>query len=137
MLPNAYQQYQESQVFTASKGKLLLMTYDGAIRFIRQAQGHMAERRYEDQNACILKAQRILLELMSTLDSSIAPELAQYLLQLYEYLFNRLIQANVSDDLAILDEVLTHMAELRHAWAEADREMALAGAGAELYAAAA
>lgn len=137
MLPNPYQQYQESQVFTASKGKLLLMAYDGAIRFIRQAQGHMAEHRYEGQNTCILKAQRIILELMSTLDSGADPELAQRLLQLYEYLFNRLIEANVSDDVAALDEVLSHLVELRHAWAEADRQTALAGAGAELYAVAA
>lgn len=120
---NPYQQYQESSVITASKGKLLLMTYDGAIRFIRQAQIHMEAKAYEQQNTCILKAQRLLLELIYTLDKRPDPDLAQRLAQLYEYMFNRLVEANVNDNMPALEEVLAHLGNLRSAWAEADREL--------------
>lgn len=126
---NPYQQYQESNVITASKGKLLLMTYDGAIRFIRQAQVHMTAKAYEQQNTCIIKAQRLLLELIYTLDKRPDPELAQRLAQLYEYMFNRLVEANISDNQTALDEVLTHLGNLRSAWEEADRELRGAAAG--------
>ncbi len=129
MALNAYQRYQESQVSTVGKGKLLLMAYDGAIRFIRQAREHMAAKRYEDQNACITKAQRILLELISTLNMKADAELGQRLLQLYEYLFNRLVEANISDNLEVLDEVQRLLTDLREAWAEADRRLARQGAG--------
>ena len=121
--PNAYQQYQETQVFTASRGQLLLMTYDGAIRFVTQARGHMASKSYELQNDCIIKAQRILLELISTLDSKASPDLAWRLTQLYEYLFNRLVEANVSDNVEALDEVRSRLVELRTTWADADRKL--------------
>ena len=118
---NAYQQYQESQVLTAGRGKLLLMAYDGAIRFLRQARGHMAVRAYEQQNSCIVKAERLILELIYTLDAKANPELAHRLTLIYEYLFNRLIEANVADDVDALDEVTGHLVEMRSAWAEADR----------------
>jgi flagellar protein FliS len=121
-LAHPYQQYQESQILTTSKGKLLLMTYDGAIRFVRQAQAHMAAKEFEQQNTAIIKAQRIVLELIYTLDSKADPDLAHRLTLLYEYLFNRLIEANIYDDMEALDEVLNHLTELRSAWAEADRQ---------------
>lgn len=120
---NAFQQYHENSVLTASKGKLLLMTYDGATRFISQAKAHMAALAYEEQNTCIIKAQRLLLELIYTLNPSADRDLAQRLTQLYEYMFNRLVEANVNDDAAALDEVLWHLGELRAAWAQADREV--------------
>lgn len=129
MLPtNAYQQYQESQVHTASRGKLLLMAFDGAIRFVRQARIHMAERRYEEQNVNILKAQRIILELMATLDMKASPDLAERLMSLYEYMYNRLVQANVSDDEGALDEVLSMLADMRATWAEAERAVTMSAA---------
>jgi flagellar secretion chaperone FliS len=141
---NPYQQYRDSSVLTASKGKLLLMTYDGTMRFVGQAKVHMAAKAYEDQNICITKAQRLLLELIYTLDRKADPDLAQRLAQLYEYMFNRLVEANVDDNAAALDEVLRHLGELRSAWAEADRELTTSavaatqtGAGGARYAVAA
>lgn len=128
---NAYQQYQESQVLTASKGKLLLMAYDGAIRFIRQAQLSMAEKDYAGQNTNLQKAQRIILELIATLNMKVGGDLAQRLLQLYEYMFNRLVEANVTDSQETLEEVQRLLTDLRSAWEEADRR--LAQPGAELY----
>jgi flagellar protein FliS len=124
---NGYQQYAESSVTTASKGKLLLMAYDGAIRFLRQAQTAMIEKHYEDQNTYILKAQRIIMELSSTINRKANPELADQLTSIYEYLFNRLVVANVYDNLEVLKEVETHLLTLRETWAEADRNCSIAG----------
>jgi flagellar protein FliS len=128
---NAYQQYQESQVLTASRGKLLLMAYDGAIRFVRQAQAHMSEKAYENQNTCIIKAQRIILELLWTLDSQADPEFAHRLTLLYDYLFNRLVEANVTDDMEALKEVEQHLVDLRTAWAEAERQLSVTAVSEE------
>lgn len=129
---NGYQQYAESKVTTASKGKLLLMAYDGAIRFVRQAQGHMAAKRYEDQNTCILKTQRIILELISTLNRDANPQLAESLLSLYEYMYNQLVDANIYDKIDTLKEVEKLLVELRAAWEEADRRVTSSSVGSEM-----
>jgi len=83
----------------------------------------MADKSYEQQNTYIIKAQKLLLELIYTLNHDADRDLAQRLTQLYEYMFNRLVEANVSDDASAMDEVLWHLAELRGAWAEADRQV--------------
>lgn len=136
-----YQHYQESQVLTASKGKLLLMTYDGAIRFVRQAQLHMTQNAFEEKNTSIIKAQRLILELIYTLNPDVDPDFAHRLSLIYDYMFNRLVEANVSDDPSALKEVETKLMELRTAWAEADRQLSQTGAvsaprgnGQEIYA---
>lgn len=119
---NGCQHYEENKINTSTRGKLLLMAYDGALKFVRQAKVHMAEKCYEEQNTCILKTQRIILELISTINVKANETLANHLLSIYEYLFNRLVEANITDNLAILDEVEHDLERLRQAWNEADHQ---------------
>ena len=114
--------YREQQVSTASRGQLLLMAYDGMLRFLADGRRAMSEQRYEAQSTCLTKTQALLLELTSALDHSINPQLAGQLDQLYHYMYERLVHANVRDDVTALDEVATMLGELREAWALADRE---------------
>jgi len=116
----ANNEYQRSSVLTAGRGKLLLMAYDGALRFLRQAGEAMKNKDTYNQNDYILKAQRIVMELLNTIDHSHNTELAQALDRLYRYIYDRLTEANIKDDLAALEESQVHLKELREAWAEAD-----------------
>lgn len=120
-LSTGYQRYQQTQVTTLGRGKLLLMAYDGAIRFIREAKNHTEVRDYERKNESILKAQRIISELASTLNHNTNPDLADNLLKLYQYMIDTLFLANVRDDLDKMTEVEKLLLSLREAWAEADR----------------
>ncbi|MFN3428499.1 MAG: flagellar export chaperone FliS, partial [Candidatus Sericytochromatia bacterium] len=77
MLANPYQQYQESTLETASQGKLLLMLYDGAIRFLTQASGAMEAKNWQDSHNFILKAEDVITELMDSGKSSVLEELQE------------------------------------------------------------
>lgn len=133
--PYQYQQYQQQQVFTAPPDKLLLMLYDGAIRSCLQAKKALENQDKEESHNCITKVQDIILELMTTLNMDY--EIANNLYSLYDYLYRRLVEANVQKDTVILDEVLGFLKELRQTWAEAavkargERKLATGGVGIE------
>ena len=120
-LLNANAYYRENQVTTASRGQLLLMAYDGMLRFLADGRRAMAEQRYEAQGACIGRTQDILLELICGLDHTVLPDLSARLDSLYRYMFDRLTTANVKNDEQALMEVATMLSDLRETWAEADR----------------
>ena len=111
--------YESLQIETAGPEQLLLMLYDGAIRFLNEAIRAMAEENWEVSNAKLIKAQNIVSELMASLDMKLAGELGKNLFKLYDYLHYRLVQANMKRDVAMIDEVLTHLRDLRLTWAEA------------------
>lgn len=119
MIANPYQQYQESHLETASQGKLLLMLYDGAIRFLTQAHQALESKNYQDSHNFILKAEDVITELMACLRFDVGGEIALNLYRLYEYMNWRLIQANIKRDASMVVEVQTRLRELREAWVEA------------------
>lgn len=129
MIANPYQQYQESQLETASQGKLLLMLYDGAIRFLTQAQQAMEQKKWQEAHQYILRAEDIVTELMACLKMD-AGEVAHNLYRLYEYFNWRLIQANIKRSPEMLVEVQTRLRELREAWVEAIKNSGTGGPGA-------
>lgn len=118
---NVFQSYQEANLETASPGRLLLMLYDGAIRFLVQAQQSMEERRWQDAHNFILKAEDVLTELMSSLRMEVG-EISHNLFNLYEYMNWRLIQGNIKRDVTMIVEVQGYLRDLRSAWAEAVRK---------------
>ena len=111
---NPYQTYQQNSVLTASPQELTLMLYNGCLKFIKLAKRAMMEKNFEEKNTNIIKAQMIIQELRSTLDPNI--ELSQGLEQMYEYLYNRLVEANMKNDEEALDEVVNFVMELRDTW---------------------
>lgn len=118
---NAYQQYQEANLETASQGKLLLMLYDGAIRFLTQALAALEARNYQEAHQFILKAEDIIAELMACLKMDVG-EISMNLFRLYEYMNWRLIQGNIKRDPEMIREVQRHLRDLREAWAEAIKQ---------------
>ena len=115
----AYQQYQaykNNSVNTASPGELTLMLYNGCLKFIKQAKKGMETKNIELKNTNIQKAQKIISELMVTLDQNAA--VSEEMLSLYDYINRRLIEANIQNDAEILDEAFGLVEEFRDTWKE-------------------
>ncbi|MHA0856220.1 flagellar export chaperone FliS [Paenibacillus sp. CMAA1364] len=125
MINAPYQKYQQIQAQTAPKSKLLIMLYDGAIRFVRAGIEGIEERNYEKSNNNLCKAQAIIHELVSALDFSYA--ISNDLNRLYEYMMHQLIDANVRKSDAPAKEVLGYLIELRDTWFEASKNSSDAG----------
>jgi flagellar protein FliS len=113
-------EYWRNQFLSASRERLLVMTYDGALRFLRSAASAMEQRDLEAQHLNITKAQAIVLELLCSLDHSVNSQLAGNLDRLYRYVYDRLTEANVHDRMEALREAERLLSELREAWAEAE-----------------
>lgn len=113
-IKNPYQTYQQNSVLTASPQELTLMLYTGCLKFSKLATRAMLEKNYEEKNKNIIKSQMIIQELRSTLNPDI--ELSQGLEQMYEYLYNRLVEANMKNDVEALEEVVNFVVELRDTW---------------------
>jgi flagellar secretion chaperone FliS len=116
-LSNPYQAYQNNQVLFAKGEELTLLLYKGAIKFIEQAKLALEKNDLPRVNNRIIKAQNIISELMVTLNMDI--EISKSLLLLYDYIKQRLIDANLKKDADILNEVQGMLAELLGTWAEA------------------
>jgi len=113
--------YMEMQVQTAPAENLVLMLYDGALRFARQAQVGLAEGRMQDAHNDLTRAQDILGELMGSLNMD-AGDVAHNLFKLYEFIQYRLVVANVRKSSEPIDDVLQLLGDLRATWAEAIRD---------------
>jgi len=114
-----YALYQKVQVETADRGKLLLMLYDGALRFLKSAGKALHRRDLEGANNSLLRAQDIVTELMASLDLEKGGELAETLFRLYDYIRTLLVEANIRKDVGPLEQVEGMLTELRETWADA------------------
>jgi flagellar secretion chaperone FliS len=111
--------YKSVQVQTCSPGQLVVMLFDGAMRFTREAEAAMKAKDRGRAGERISKAHAVLEELVSTLDIDAAPELAENLGGLYLYAMGRLVQANIAQDPQILADVVEILRPLREGFAEA------------------
>jgi len=114
---NPYQTYQQNSVMTASPQELTLMLYNGCLKFMKLAKRAMADKNFEEKNTNIIKAQNIIQELRSTLKADI--EMSAGLEQMYEYMYNRLVEANMKNDVTALEEVEALMTDIRNTWKQA------------------
>src|SRR5947207_14035734 len=94
MALKAYEQYRTTSVSTTSRAGLVIMLYDGILRFTRQAVRAVERREFEEAHCNFLRAQDIMSELQSSLDLEVGGDLARNLQGLYEYGYRRLVEAN-------------------------------------------
>ncbi|MEM0950681.1 MAG: flagellar export chaperone FliS [Cyanobacteria bacterium P01_H01_bin.74] len=111
--------YKKNQIETATPTELLIMLYEGAIRFLLIAKKAHETNDLEKFHNHLLKAQHIIQEFMNSLDMEVGGEMAENLIKLYEYLNYQLVQANIKKDIALIDEVLFHLRQLKATWEEA------------------
>lgn len=119
MVNNGYNQYLRSKVMTASKAELTLMLYDGAIKFCNMAIMCIEKKDIPGANTNIKKTEAIIEEFMATLNYKYP--VANDFKNVYEYLHERLVDANLKKDPEILSEVLEHLREMRDTWKEVMR----------------
>lgn len=116
MMNNPYKKYQRTSVTTASREKILLMLYEGAIRFVKQATVHMEKKNIAEKGKHISKATAILSELMATLDFQQGGQLAVDLENLYIFMIDKLIEGNINNDVKCLKTVEELLMTLYQAW---------------------
>lgn len=116
MAVNPYAQYQNSKILTASPAELTLMLYDGAIKFGNIAIAAMHEKDVQKAHLNIIKVQKIIGEFQATLDFKYP--VAKDFDNVYNYLQQRLLQANMKKDPVIMEEILSHLRSMRETWAE-------------------
>lgn len=109
--------YLETTVQTASPAQLLLMLYDGAIRFCKLGIEGIKENNIEKKHTNLTKVQAIIYELIASLDRNI--EISDNLLRLYDYFIHRLTEANVKNNAESAEEVLGYLIDLKQTWAQA------------------
>jgi len=111
---NPYNAYQQNSVIQSTPGELTLMLYNGCLKFLNQAKKGIERKDNELKNINIQKVQNILRELMVTLDMSIP--ISESIQALYEYMINRLVEANIQNDSTVIDEIATYITDFRDTW---------------------
>lgn len=111
---NPYAAYQNNSVTTSSPGELTLMLYNGCLKFIQQGKMAIEKGDIEAKNTAIQKAQAIVTELMITLDTSYP--VSKNMMILYDFVSNRLLEANIKNDPKLLEEASGIITEFRDTW---------------------
>lgn len=109
-------QYTNQQAQTATPGRLVVMLYDGFLRFAAQAKAAFERGDTGEAGLRLTRSQDIVTELRVSLDMT-RGEIPANLASIYEYVTERLTAARMNRDTAAIDEAIRHMRELRDAWA--------------------
>lgn len=117
MVNNAYAQYQQNSINTASGPELTLMLYNGAIKFCNIAVESIEKKDIQKAHVNLIKAQDIIMELRITLNKKYP--IAKEMEQMYDYIYDTLIQANMKKDINKIQEACGLIRNYRDAWHEA------------------
>ena len=113
---NATEIYQETAISTQNKGRLVVMLYDGAIRFLHQARQAMQVGDYAKKSEALAKARDIVFELNQALNLQEGGSLAQNLRSLYNFLWRYIGQAGIQNNLEMIDKSIHILEDLAGAW---------------------
>ena len=111
--------YRHMSVETASPGELVVMLYNESIKNMRDAATLIERKDLSGTSACLLKAQDIINELRGSLDLDAGGELARKLASMYDYVYSRLVEANLRKSSPPIADAVKVMSELRYGWEEA------------------
>ena len=111
MVNNAAEAYKRQQIMTATPEALTLMLYNGCLKFIDEGIQGVKDKKWEDANTSLQKAQNIISEFRITLDMDY--DISKQLMPLYNYTYDRLVEGNIKSDVAMLEEAKGIIKELR------------------------
>lgn len=109
-------EYRTTEILTADQQKLIIMLYEGSIRFIRNAADAMQPKSYDKVNENLLKAQDIITELMVALNMEEGGDIALNLFNIYVFWKKSLLDANIKKDKRMLEDVIRMIESLKGAW---------------------
>lgn len=118
-MSNPYMKYKKTQIESASREQLLLLMYEGAIRFLKKAMIAMDNNDIAERGLNIGKAYDVVMELNNTLNHEVGGDIAINLEQLYMFMTDRLTHANIHNDKQALEEVLKLLTTLHDGWKQA------------------
>ncbi|CEH33289.1 Flagellar secretion chaperone FliS [bioreactor metagenome] len=119
---NPYNAYKQNSVNMASKEQLLLMLLDGAVKYTKVARIAIVEKNMARAHEELIRVQDIFLELMITMDKSSGNHMED-LYNVYEFIKNELIKANIKKDVKIIDNILPVIEDVRDMWHEVDKKI--------------
>ena len=106
-------QYQTNNITTATPEKLMVMLFDGAVQFLQKAKVAIEEKNLQERSTNIEAARKIIRELMRTIDLENGNQVAKSLFKLYNKMAMKLIKANVSRNIGLIDEVIEDLSNIR------------------------
>lgn len=106
-------QYQTSNITTATPEKLMIMLFDGAIQFLQKAKSAIDSKNLSERSDNIESARKIIRELMRSIDLENGNSVSKQLFRLYNKMAMKLIKANVSRDVNLIEEVITDLVNIR------------------------
>lgn len=122
-MKNPYQKYKTTSIQSASREKLLLMMYEGAIKFVKLAITAAEQKKIADRGINIGRAYDIVLELNNTLDHKVGGDISKNLEQLYMFITEQLTQANITGDPKYLKSSLKILETLYEGWTRAVEQL--------------
>ncbi len=106
-------QYQTNNITTATPEKLMIMLFDGAVQFLQKAKIAIEEKNFQERSTNIESARKIVRELMRTIDLENGNDVSKSLFVLYNRMAMKLIKANVSKNVSLIDEVIEDLSNIR------------------------
>lgn len=116
---NAAEKYRDTSISTQDKGKLVVMLYEGAIKYLKVAKRELENDDYASKGIYIGKAMDIITELNNSLDMDVDGELPQNLRSLYNFIYSHLTTANIERDTEKIDNCIRLLEQLHGAWEQA------------------
>lgn len=120
VMNNPYEQYRQQGVMTASPSELVVMLYDGCIKFLKRASMAIDEHNMDVANASLIRSQEIISELVMSLDFNY--DISKELMDIYEFCLHTMADINMTKDKTNIEPLVEILADLREAWAEVARQ---------------
>ena len=121
--------YQRAQVNTIDQLALVIMLYEGALRFLKQSLVHIDNKNIEHAHLLIIRAKDIIAELLSSVDKKQGGKIAEDLVALYAYMFRQLVEANLAKNKQQIDNVILVLTNLLAGWKGASKNRKNPGPG--------
>lgn len=115
-MSNGANKYKKASVMTATQPQLLIMLYEGAIRFVISAKNHLKNNDLEGKGVAIGRAHDIINELIASLNHEVGGEISKDLESLYNFIVETLIKANVENSVTHLETVENILKTLLEGW---------------------
>lgn len=116
MAANPYQKYKQTSIMSASREQILLMLYEGAIKFTKLAIAAAEQKKIAERGTNLMRAYDIIMELQVSLDHKVGGDIARQLDQLYTFVLDQYTKTNISGDAEPLKHALKVIENLYEGW---------------------